>query len=99
MVEDILYIRESIEQETLSRIIERDNNQELLQQLTDNIKLQNKFVEETEFTMEKFYKVDNEFHGYLLKAIDKRDVMSLIQEQNIHVRRCRNFEVRNVNRL
>ncbi|MGB4659496.1 MAG: GntR family transcriptional regulator [Mobilitalea sp.] len=98
LVEDILYIRESIEQETLRRIMDLEDNSELVVQLMKNIVLQKETIKD-ELPMEKFYEVDNEFHVCLLKAVGKSDVMSLIQEQYIHVRRWRNFEVRNINRL
>ena len=98
LVEDVLYLRESIEQETLQRIIDKENNDELIKQLLDNIDLQKKIIS-GEFTMEQFYEVDNNFHGFMLEAVGKSDVMSLIKEHYIHVRRWRNFEVRNVERL
>ena len=98
LVEDVLYLRESIEQETLQRIIDKENNEELVKQLLDNIDLQKQIIS-GEFTMEQFYEVDNNFHGFMLEAVGKSDVMSLIKEHYIHVRRWRNFEVRNVERL
>ena len=98
LVEDVLYLRESIEQETLHRIMDRESNEELIANLTKNIELQKEIISK-EFTMEEFYVVDTAFHSELLDAVGKGDVMSLIQEQYIHVRRWRNFEVRNVERL
>ncbi len=98
LVEDVLYLRESIEQETLQRIMDKENNDELIRQLLENIELQKKIISK-EFTMEQFYDVDNKFHGLMLEAVGKSDVMGLIQEHYIHVRRWRNFEVRNVERL
>lgn len=98
LVEDVLYLRESIEQETLQRIIDKENNEELIKRLVDNIELQKKIIS-SDFTMEQFYEVDNDFHGLMLESVGKRDVMSLIKEHYIHVRRWRNFEVRNVERL
>ncbi len=99
LVEDILFVRESIEQETLQRIISREDNEELISQLKENIKEQKVLAQEENFTMENFYEVDSRFHGYLLDAVDKSNVMNLLQEQYIHVRRWRNFEVRNLNRV
>lgn len=98
LVEDVIYLRESIEQETIQRIMKKDNNDELIELLSKNIELQKKIISK-EFTMEQFYEVDTAFHGYLLEAVGKSDVMGLIQEQYIHVRRWRNFEIRSVERL
>ena len=43
--------------------------------------------------MDAFYLLDNEFHGCLLEAVGKKDVMEIIREDYIHFRRWRNFYV------
>ena len=43
--------------------------------------------------MDAFYALDNEFHGCLLDAVGKKDVMEIIREDYIHFRRWRNFDV------
>ena len=43
--------------------------------------------------MDVFYALDNEFHGCLLEAVGKKDVMGIIREDYIHFRRWRNFDV------
>lgn len=48
---------------------------------------------------EEFYTIDNLFHGSLLEAVGKPNVMSLISEPYIHVRRWRNYEIRSAQRM
>ncbi|MFA9462694.1 MAG: GntR family transcriptional regulator [Velocimicrobium sp.] len=99
-VEDILYLRESIEQEALRRIMNLDETSivELVKHLKKNVNEQKRVIKK-EITMDEFYVIDNIYHSYLLKAVDKEQVMNLVKEQYIHVRRWRNFEVRNMSRL
>ena len=99
-VEDILYLRESVEQEALRRIMNLDDIKilELVEHLKKNVKEQKRVIKK-EITMDEFYKIDNIYHGFLLKAVGKEQVMNLVKEQYIHVRRWRNFEVSNMSRL
>lgn len=99
-VEDILYLRESVEQEALRRImcLPDEMRAELAGQLKDNILTQKRIIKK-EITMEEFYSIDNIFHLNLLSAVGKEHVMDLVKEQYIHVRRWRNFEVRDMGRL
>lgn len=99
-VEDILYLRESVEQESLARIMEMDQEKrdELVSKLESNLQMQKKNLQK-ELSMEEFYKVDNEFHQFLLSSVGKAQVMDIIKEPYIHVRRWRNFEVKKTHRL
>ena len=99
-VEDILYLRESVEQEAFRRVMNLDDTKiaELVGHMKKNL-VEQKRVIKKEITMEEFYAIDNIFHSYLLSAVDKEQVMDLVKEQYIHVRRWRNFEANNITRL
>ncbi|MDK2808956.1 MAG: hypothetical protein PWP24_1693 [Clostridiales bacterium] len=99
-VKDILFLRESIEQETFRRILRLEDAKilELVNDLEGNVKKQKKVIKQ-EISMEEFYVIDNVYHRYLLDAVGEGQVMDLVKEQYIHVRRWRNFESRNMNRL
>lgn len=97
-VADILYIREAVEQEALHRVIDKGNNEKLIKDLTLIVNLQQKALD-NEKSMDEFYEIDNRFHDSILKAVGQGLVMNIIKEQYIHVRRWRNFEVRNAQRL
>lgn len=92
-VKDILFVRESIEQEGLSRVMELDDEKIalLVKKLNENL-LQQKNILEDSTRLDEFYMVDNLFHKYILSAVDKAHAMDLISDQYIHVRRWRNFE-------
>jgi len=99
-VEDILYLREAVEQESLRRVIrcEKEKRDEVAAKMKDLINRQQKAMEK-DVKLEDFYQADNEYHQCMMTAIGKEHVMDLIKEQDIHVRRWRNFEVRDKERL
>ncbi len=93
-VETILFIRESVEQESV-RLLQFES-QEIRERMRENmeacIERQKKAIEQ-QIDMDTFYELDNEFHGCLLEAIGRRDAMSMIREEYIHFRRWRNFDL------
>ena len=93
-VELILFIRESVEQEAI-RLLQFEK-QEVRDRMSEAMKAcierQRTAISEN-IDMDAFYLLDNEFHGCLLEAVGKKDVMGIIREDYIHFRRWRNFDV------
>ena len=93
-VETILFIRESVEQESI-RLLQFEK-QEVRDRMKESmeacIERQKKAIEQ-QIDMDTFYELDNEFHGCLLEAIGRKDAMSIIREDYIHFRRWRNFDL------
>lgn len=92
-VENILFIRESIEQESLRRVMELGDEEitTLVKALKENIIKQKAFSEDSS-KFDEFYNIDSLFHNLILKAVGKDSAMDLIANHYIHVRRWRNFE-------
>lgn len=90
----VLYLRESSEQEAI-RLLKFKSDEVLeamYSQMEKCICEQEKIIEEG-VDMEHFYEVDGSFHRCLHRAINQEDVLQLIAEHYIHVRRWRNFEM------
>ena len=98
-VELILFIRESVEQEAI-RLLQFEK-QEVRDRMSEAMKAcierQRTAISEN-IDMDAFYLLDNEFHGCLLEAVGKKDVMEIIREDYIHFRRWRNFYVVRIGR-
>ena len=93
-VELILFIRESVEQEAI-RLLQFEK-QEVRDRMSEAMKAcieRQSIAISDNIDMDAFYLLDNEFHGCLLEAVGKKDVMGIIREDYIHFRRWRNFEV------
>ena len=93
-VELILFIRESVEQEAtrLLQFESQEVRERMGKAMKDCIERQRAAISEN-IDMDAFYALDNEFHGCLLDAVGKKDVMEIIREDYIHFRRWRNFDV------
>ena len=93
-VELILFIRESVEQEAI-RLLQFEK-QEVRDRMSEAMKAcieRQSIAISDNIDMYAFYLLDNEFHGCLLEAVGKKDVMGIIREDYIHFRRWRNFDV------
>ncbi len=93
-VELILFIRESVEQEAI-RLLQFEK-QEVRDRMSEAMKacIERQSIAISEnIDMDAFYLLDNDFHGCLLEAVGKKDVMKIIREDYIHFRRWRNFDV------
>ena len=93
-VELILFIRESVEQEAI-RLLQFEK-QEVRDRMSKAMKAcieRQSIAISDNIDMDAFYLLDNEFHGCLLEAVGKKDVMKIIREDYIHFRRWRNFDV------
>jgi len=97
-IADILYMRESIEQEALSRIMEMEDVSSTVMLLQTAVKAQKNLVQGSNYSAE-FQELDNLFHHTLLETVNKPNVMNLISEPYIHIRRWRNYEIRTGKRM
>lgn len=99
-ISDILYMREAVEQEALLRAFElpEDEKNHLIDRLRKAVTTQ-KGLKKCENYNEEFYVLDNIFHEAILAAIGKPNIMSLISEPYIHIRRWRNYEIRSKRRM
>ncbi len=97
-ISDILYMRESVEQEAVTRIIENGRTEEIVDRMRLIVQAQRDLKEGESYARE-FYELDNMFHQVLLSAVGHSNVMNLIAEPYIHIRRWRNYEVRSVSRM
>ncbi|MCR5677381.1 MAG: GntR family transcriptional regulator [Agathobacter sp.] len=97
-ISDILYMRESVEQEAICRIIESGDVESIVKHMRSAIEAQKKLKEGADFS-QKFYELDNLFHEVLFDAVGRPHVMELIADPYIHIRRWRNYEVRTPERI
>lgn len=98
-IEDILYMRESVEQEAVSRIMEAADKKDVVNALKRAVEKQKNCLEKKNTDIDKFYELDNTFHQAFFAKIGRGNVMSLIAEPYIHIRRWRNFEIRSTQRM
>lgn len=97
-VNDVLYLREAVEQETVRRIIEREDNTALLKELRESLQKQLEIGDYKE-DPDLFYQMDEEFHNLILAAVGRPRLASLYEDAFLHVRRWRNMEVRTLERI
>lgn len=97
-INDVLYLREAIEQETVRRIIEKGNNEKLIKDLRACLAKQ-KAIKDYKADPNAFYKLDDEFHNLLLAAVGRQHLPNLYEDAFMHVRRWRNMEVGTLERI
>lgn len=97
-INDVLYLREAVEQETVRRIIEKGGNVKLIFDLRSCLQKQ-KSIEHLKANPNVFYKLDDEFHDLLLAAVGCPRLPLLYEDAFMHVRRWRNMEVRTLERI
>lgn len=97
-INDVLYLREAIEQETVRRIIEKGNNEKLIKDLRACLAKQ-KAIKDYKANPNAFYKLDDEFHNLLLAAVGRPHLPNLYEDAFMHVRRWRNMEVGTLERI
>lgn len=95
---DILYMRESVEQEALCRIMELEDTGSTVARLKQAVEAQKGLTKGAGYS-DEFYVLDNIFHQTLLETVGRPHIMSLISDPYIHVRRWRNFEIRTEQRM
>lgn len=98
-ISDIVYLRESIEQEAVQRLIDMDTSvDEVCDKMAASIE-QQKICLKDKIPNEEFYRLDNEFHRYFMEAVGKGDIMNMMSDSYIHFRRWRNLELRSMMRV
>lgn len=97
-ISDILYMRESVEQEALARIMQMPDRSAITARLRQAVMAQRELASGPNYSQE-FYELDNIYHQTLLAAVGKANIMNLIAEPYIHVRRWRNYEIRSEQRM
>jgi len=97
-VDDVLFIREGIEQETIHAIFKRDDNSELVKELNECVAKQMKLGNLKE-NPDEFYVLDDEFHRLMMRAVGRENVMDIIADAMLHVRRWRNIELGTLERI
>lgn len=97
-ISDILYMREAVEQEALARIMAMPDRSAIVARLQQAADAQRQLPSGPNYSQE-FYALDNIYHQTLLAAVGKSNVMNLIEEPYVHVRRWRNYEIRTEQRM
>lgn len=92
MIDDILFLRSAVELEALRVIFRQEDQSGLLQQLNQCLKEQLEMTP-SDSQPEEFYRLDDDFHGILLRAAGHESVRDLYEDAFLHVRRWRNMEV------
>ncbi len=92
-ISDIMYLRESIEQEAVQRIIDQGNQEDVCRRMEGFIAEQEKELRGQNLPTDRFFYLDNEFHWCLLKGAGVPGTSQLISELYIHFRRWRNLEL------
>lgn len=99
-VKMVLFCRESMESEALRRLLKlpEEKIDQVVQDMKENLESQKLMIEKGT-TMDEFYPMDKAFHRIFMYAVGRDEAMDLIHEQNMHVRRWRNFELQRMRRL
>ena len=97
-INDVLFLREAVEQETVKLIIDQGDKEKLLEKLRASLEKQ-KAVKDYKENPGAFYKLDDEFHEILLAAIGRPKLSLLYEDAYFHVRRWRNLEVKTLESL
>lgn len=96
MNKEILLLRSLIEREAIENLLHKDNKEEIITALEENVQKQGEHWELP--YNDGFKALDAEFHNLLIKGADMQGVLSIIEGHLIHVARWRNFDVLFYNR-
>lgn len=97
-VKDVLYLREAVEQETVRRIIEKEADPRLIEELKACVEKQ-RAIRDYIANPDSFYDLDDEFHNLLLEAAGHAKLSLIYEDAFMHVRRWRNMEVGTLERI
>ncbi len=97
-IDDVLFIREGIEQETIHAIFKNKDNSELVKELKECIKKQ-KAITSPQDSQDEFYALDEEFHMLLRKSVGRENAINIIEDALLHVKRWRNIELGTLERM
>ena len=98
MIDNILFLRSAVEQETLHAIFKRKDNSELVKRLKKCLENQESIGYDSA-NAEEFYAMDDEFHTILLDAVGRSSVQNIYHDAYLHVRRWRHMEVGALERM
>ncbi|MCR1897679.1 GntR family transcriptional regulator [Irregularibacter muris] len=91
-VNDVLFLRNALEKECLSKIIKLPHKEELIKELEKNLE-QQKLYYHREGYPDEYKMLDEEFHNLLISGSKRKGLIDLIKEPLIHVNRWRNLYV------
>lgn len=98
-INDILFLREAIEQESMQRLLEDGTKvEQTCKKMRAIIELQRASLDGTNPT-DEYFRLDGEFHGCLMEAAGKKDIMHMLDDDMIHFRRWRNLELKSLLRV
>ncbi|WAW15331.1 GntR family transcriptional regulator [Peptostreptococcus equinus] len=93
-----LLIRISIEKEVLNRFMKKDNKEDVISKMEENINQQLKFYNENDY-IEEFRRLDEQFHEYIMLSVETNNILALLNEHLLHISRWRNVYVKSGYRL
>lgn len=93
-----MYVRNLVEMDVLEDVINLDDKRNLIHELENNLKEQEKFRGRANYENE-FKKIDTNFHNTILKSVGKDGMIDIIKDSYIHIARWRNFDIRSRKRL
>jgi len=94
---DILLLRFLIEREAIESLLRKDNKEEIIARLEENVKKQGEHWNLP--YNDGFKALDAEFHDILIKGADRQGLLDIIGGHLVHVARWRNFDVLFYNRV
>ena len=97
-IENVIYIREAVAQETIHEIMKKGISKESILKLKESLNEQRK-IKNLKKNADQFYELDDEFHALLLEAVGRKDVFNMLRDGHLHVRRWRNVEVETLDRI
>lgn len=98
-ISDIIFLREAIEQEAVSRLLDHEELIDGVCGQMETIIRQQKMSLKDQTVNEEYYRLDEQFHGCILEAVGKKDIMHMLDDSYIHFRRWRNLELRSLMRV
>jgi DNA-binding GntR family transcriptional regulator len=92
LIKRILYLRYLVEKDALEKLIDQKDIDVIISGLEDNIKKQESMKNTIEYESD-LQPVDEEFHRIIIEAVGLEDIMEILKNGSIHVKRWRNFDV------
>ena len=97
-IHDALYIRNLVEMDVMEDAINLEDKKVLISNLEKNIKLQEKFLNSSDYEAE-FKAIDSRFHYIILESAGKKGLMDIIKDSIIHIERWKNFDIKSRNKI
>lgn len=93
-----MYVRNLVEMDVLEDVINKENKSDLIHELENNLREQEKFRGRANYENE-FKEIDTNFHNTILKSVGKDGMIDIIKDSYIHIARWRNFDIRSRKRI